>query len=328
MLATTIASSAVSSRAGCPGAPGWIIGETPCTTDGHVNGKRKDRIPKYAWKSSLVRYCLGEVMDWFLWPLSTPRQSEAASEAQDWHRRKLGGTVEGIPQTTSCQRFMIGPSRRIRGGCCVGERMEFPFTTQFRADSSGAFRFRSGQLVRLLPPRRRQRLRTTRLTRRIQRLDSRTVTLLVSVVVTLGHRHRFMAGEVVDLLDGDAEVQHSCDDAMAEIGGADVAKPSSVAPAARSGLPVDGGRHRRPIRVCSGRRGCRQWRRRGAGREWSARSRVGRGLRSIPTPISSGLHQANHGVWLIVTVQRVSDDIRTPCRHATLRHPLLCKADH
>jgi len=62
------------------------------------------------------------------------------------------------------------------------------------------FRFRSGQLVRLLPPRRRQRLRITRLARRIQRLDSRTVALFVRMAVTLGHRHRLAAGEVVDLL--------------------------------------------------------------------------------------------------------------------------------
>ena len=62
-------------------------------------------------------------------------------------------------------------------------------------------------VIRTLPSRRRQRLRTTRLTRRIQRLDSRTISLLVRMVVTLGHRHRLVAGEVVDLLDGDAEVQ-------------------------------------------------------------------------------------------------------------------------
>ena len=68
-----------------------------------------------------------------------------------------------------------------------------------------AFHFRSGQLVHLLPHGRRQRLRTTRLTRRIQRFDSCTVALLVSVVVTLGHRHRLMASGVVDLLDGDVE---------------------------------------------------------------------------------------------------------------------------
>jgi len=49
-----------------------------------------------------------------------------------------------------------------------------------------------------LPPRRRQRLCTTRLTRRIQRLDSRTVALLVRMIVTLGHRHRLVAGEVVN----------------------------------------------------------------------------------------------------------------------------------
>jgi hypothetical protein len=61
------------------------------------------------------------------------------------------------------------------------------------------------QLFRLLPPGRRQRLRTARLTRRIQRLDSRTISLFVRMVVALGHRHRLVAGEVVDLLDGDAE---------------------------------------------------------------------------------------------------------------------------
>ncbi len=49
------------------------------------------------------------------------------------------------------------------------------------------------------------------------------------MVIALGHRHRLVAGEVVDLLDGDAEVEDSCDEAMVEIGGADVAKPSSVA---------------------------------------------------------------------------------------------------
>ena len=51
---------------------------------------------------------------------------------------------------------------------------------------------------------------------RIQRLDSRTISLLVRMVVALGHRHRLVAGEVVDLLDGDAEVGHSCDEAMVE----------------------------------------------------------------------------------------------------------------
>ena len=60
-------------------------------------------------------------------------------------------------------------------------------------------------LLPLLPPRRRQRLRTTRLTRCIQRLDSSTVALFVRMVVTLGHRHRLMASKVVDLLDGDVE---------------------------------------------------------------------------------------------------------------------------
>ena len=60
----------------------------------------------------------------------------------------------------------------------------------------------SGQLVRVLPPRRRQRLRTAGLTRRIQRLDSRTVALFVRMIVTLGHRHRLVASEVVDSLGG------------------------------------------------------------------------------------------------------------------------------
>jgi hypothetical protein len=75
-------------------------------------------------------------------------------------------------------------------------------------------------VLRTLPSRRRQRLRTARLTRRIQCFDSRTVALLVSMVITLGHRHRLVAGEVVDLRIGDAEVEHSCDEAMVEIGGA------------------------------------------------------------------------------------------------------------
>ena len=37
------------------------------------------------------------------------------------------------------------------------------------------------------------------------------------MVVALGHRHRLMAGKVVDLLDGDAEVEDSCDEAMVEV---------------------------------------------------------------------------------------------------------------
>ena len=38
-----------------------------------------------------------------------------------------------------------------------------------------------------------------------------------------------MAGEVVDLLDRDAEVEHSCDEGVAEIVGAFMAKASAVA---------------------------------------------------------------------------------------------------
>ena len=72
-------------------------------------------------------------------------------------------------------------------------------------------------LLPLLPPRRRQRLCTARLTRRIQRLDSRTISLFVRMVVTLGHHHRLVAGEVVGLLSRDAEVEHSCDEEMMEV---------------------------------------------------------------------------------------------------------------
>ena len=46
------------------------------------------------------------------------------------------------------------------------------------------------------------------------------------MVIALGHRHRLVAGEVVDLLDGDAEVENSCDKGMAEIVGADTKPPS------------------------------------------------------------------------------------------------------
>jgi hypothetical protein len=49
------------------------------------------------------------------------------------------------------------------------------------------------------------------------------------MVIALGHRHRLMAGEVVDLLDGDAEVEHSCDKGMAQVMGPDVAEAGSMA---------------------------------------------------------------------------------------------------
>ena len=55
-----------------------------------------------------------------------------------------------------------------------------------------------------------------RLTSLIQRLDSLSVSLLVSMVITLGHRHRLVAGEVVDLLDRDTEVQKPGDKGMVE----------------------------------------------------------------------------------------------------------------
>jgi hypothetical protein len=57
----------------------------------------------------------------------------------------------------------------------------------------------------LLPHRRRQRPCTPGLSRRIQRLDSCTIALFVRMVIALGHRHRLVAGEVVDLRIGDAE---------------------------------------------------------------------------------------------------------------------------
>ena len=49
------------------------------------------------------------------------------------------------------------------------------------------------------------------------------------MVLALGHRHRLMAGEVVDLLDRDAKVQHSCDEGMAQVMGPDVAEAGSLA---------------------------------------------------------------------------------------------------
>ena len=52
----------------------------------------------------------------------------------------------------------------------------------------GGFRFRSGQLLRLLPPGRRQRLSFARIARLIQRLDGPAVALLIRMVVTLDHR--------------------------------------------------------------------------------------------------------------------------------------------
>ena len=65
-------------------------------------------------------------------------------------------------------------------------------------------------LLRLLRPCRRQRLRTDGLTRCIPRFDSCAISLLVSVIVPLGHCYRLMAGEVVDLiaqfLDGSVDI--------------------------------------------------------------------------------------------------------------------------
>ena len=44
-------------------------------------------------------------------------------------------------------------------------------------------------------------------TRRIPRLDSRTKSLFVRMVATPSHRHRLVAGEVIDLLDRDPQIQ-------------------------------------------------------------------------------------------------------------------------
>jgi hypothetical protein len=64
------------------------------------------------------------------------------------------------------------------------------------------------------------------------------------MIVTLGHRHRLVAGEVVDLIDGDADVEHSCDKGMAEVMGPDVAEARSFA--CRTKAFADGG-ERDPI---------------------------------------------------------------------------------
>ncbi len=49
------------------------------------------------------------------------------------------------------------------------------------------------------------------------------------MVVSLGHRHRLMASEVVPLLDGDAEIQQTGHKGMAEVVGPDMAKAGVVA---------------------------------------------------------------------------------------------------
>ncbi len=54
--------------------------------------------------------------------------------------------------------------------------------------------------------------------RRRQRLYSCTVSLFVRMVIAFGHRHRLMAGEVVDLLYRYAKVQQPRDKGMAEAG--------------------------------------------------------------------------------------------------------------
>jgi len=45
--------------------------------------------------------------------------------------------------------------------------------------------------------------------RLVQCLNSPSVALLIRMVIALGHRHRLMAGEVVDLLDRDPQVQQA-----------------------------------------------------------------------------------------------------------------------
>jgi len=49
------------------------------------------------------------------------------------------------------------------------------------------------------------------------------------MVVALRHRHRLVTSEVVDLLDGDTEVEHSCDKGMAQVMGAYMAEARSFA---------------------------------------------------------------------------------------------------
>jgi hypothetical protein len=49
------------------------------------------------------------------------------------------------------------------------------------------------------------------------------------MIVTPGHRHRLMPGEVVDLFDGDDEVEHSCDEGVAQVMGPDMAEAGSMA---------------------------------------------------------------------------------------------------
>ena len=49
------------------------------------------------------------------------------------------------------------------------------------------------------------------------------------MVVTLGHRHRLVAGKVVDLFDRDTEVQKPGDKGVAEVMGSDMAEAGSVA---------------------------------------------------------------------------------------------------
>ena len=68
-----------------------------------------------------------------------------------------------------------------------------------------------------LPHRRCQCLSLARITRLVQGLNSPAVGLLVSVVITLGHSHRLVAGEVVDLLDRDSNCWRSLDKSIENI---------------------------------------------------------------------------------------------------------------
>ena len=101
---------------------------------------------------------------------------------------------------------------------CDGDHLADSGDGVYRGADGGGYvgRVRQGRepgivsrpLFRLLPPCRRQRLCFARLACLIQGLDSPAVSLLISMVVTLGHRHRLVAGKLIERIPSPSKALH------------------------------------------------------------------------------------------------------------------------
>ena len=83
--------------------------------------------------------------------------------------------------------------------------------------------------LHLLPPRRSYHFSTILFSYIIQRFYSAPVALFVGMVITLGHGHRLVTGQVVDLFDRYGQIQEAGNKGMAQVVGADVAQSGPFA---------------------------------------------------------------------------------------------------